>query len=208
MRSFIKKKDSQQSEEYDLNDIDHETKQLRPPIEPGTKNGVSREYCFNPKNHGSQNESKTRRWYSRKQKVDASITEMETFTPLNNTRDEKFHSNAGEPSELKRICRISKKTELLLGRIMLISTIVSLVAVTNFGSLSIYVPSIIQKHQAGHTEPLIRKGEFNGSQENEEISTIQDNVLRVNTTNSSTEKIANSTSAKVCIDLSVELANN
>ena len=140
--------------------------------------------------------------------MDVSITEMETFTPLNDTRDEQSHTNAGEPCGLKRFCRISKKTELFLGRIMLISTIVSLVAITNFGSLSIYVPSIIQKHRPGHTNPLSRKRVFNDSKENETTSSLQDNVLRLDATNPSIEKTANLTSAKVSIDLFVELRNN
>ena len=205
MRSFIQKKSSQQIEEYDLNDIDPETKQLRPPKETGTKNGASRDYCFNPKHHGSRNGSENRRWYSRKQKIDASVTEMETFTPLNNTREEHFHSNACEPCGSKRICNISKKTELIFGRIMLISTIISLVAITNFGSLSIYVPSIIQKHHPRITKPLSRKRVFNGSQENEVISSLQDDVIRLNATNPSTKKITNSTIPKVCIVLFVDL---
>ena len=208
MRSLIKKKDSQQSEEYDLNDIDHETKQLRPSTETGPKNGISRNYCFNQKNHSSRNESKMSCWYFRKQKMDASTMEMETFTTLNNTKDDDFYSNAGEPCGLKRMCRISKKTELHLGRFMLIFTIISLVGMTNLGSLSIYVPSIIQKHHSGHTEALSRKRILNDSQENEVTSSVQDNLLRLNETNPSEEKINDSRGLKVSITLIVELTSN
>ena len=205
MRKFIQKPSSQQIEEFELNNIDHADKKLRPPIDQDPKNGKPcwknwekrRNHCLLQKNQSSRNGSKKRRWYSRKQKIDTNIIEMETTTPLNDTRDDDLNSEDGKPFGFKRMCRVSKKTELLLGRIMLIATIISLVAVTNFGSLSIYIPSVIPNNHTGNIKALDTNTLINDSQVYEEVSIQQDNLPKLDAANQNTEKITNSRTTKV-----------
>ena len=205
MRKFIQKPSSQQIEEFELNDIDHADKKLRPPIDQDPKNGKPcwkkwekcRNHCLLQKNQSSRNGSKKRRWYSRKQKIDTNTIEMETTTPLNDTRDDDLNSEDGKPFGFKRMCRVSKKTELLLGRIMLISTIISLVTVTNFGSLLIYIPSVIPKNHTGNIKTLSTNTLINDSQAYEEVSIQRDNLPKLDATNQNTEKITNSRTTKV-----------
>ena len=199
MRKFLQKNHSIQTEEFNLHDIDHETKKHRPPVDEGHKNGISRNHCSIPKSRNSRNEPKNRRWYSRKQKIDTNGMETATCTPLNNTRDEHIYSDDHRSYGLKRMCRVSKKTELVLGRITLISTIIALVTVTNFGSLSIYIPSVIPKNHTGHIKALARNTLTNDSQANEGVSIQLDDVPKLDATNPYTEKIINLKTPKVSI---------
>lgn len=199
MRSFIQKHSSQQIEEFNLNDMDNATKKLRPPIGQGPKNGLSPNHYFIPKNQSSRNGSKKRRWYSRKQKINTNNIEMETTAPLNNTIDDDLYSDDGKSFSFKRMCHVSKKTELLLGRFTLISTIILLVAVTNFGSLSIYVPSVTPKNNTGNIKALARNTLTNDAQANEGVSFPLDNIPKLDATNPNREKMTNSRTLKVLI---------
>ena len=197
MRKFLQKNHSIQTEEFNLHDIDHETKKHRPPVDEGHKNGISRNHCSIPKSRNSRNEPKNRRWYSRKQKIDTNGMETATCTPLNNTRDEHIYSDDHRSYGLKRMCRVSKKTELVLGRITLISTIITLVTVTNFGSLLIYIPSVIPTNHTGNIKALGTNTLINDSQVYEEVSIQQDNLPKLDAANQNTEKITNSRTTKV-----------
>ena len=197
MRSFIQKHSSQQIEEFNLNDMDNATKKLRPPIDQGPKNGLSPNHYFIPKNKNSRNVSKKRRWYSRKQKINTNNIEMETTAPLNNARDDDLYSDDAKSFSFKRMCHVSKKTELLLGRFTLISTIILLVIVTNFGSLSIYIPSVHPKNHTGNIKALARNTLINDSQANEGVSIQQDYLPKLDAANPITEKMTNYRSLKV-----------
>ena len=197
MRSFIQKHSSQQIEEFNLNDMDNATKKLRPPIDQGPKNGLSPNHYFIPKNQSSRNGSKKRRWYSRKQKINTNNIEMETTAPLNNARDDDLYSDDAKSFSFKRMCHVSKKTELLLGRFTLISTIILLVIVTNFGSLSIYIPSVHPKNHTGNIKALARNTLINDSQANEGVSIQQDYLPKLDAANPITEKMTNYRSLKV-----------
>ena len=206
MRNFLQKQSSQQTEEFNLSDIDPTAKKLRPPIDQGPKNEISPNHYLIPKDQSSRNGSQKRRWYPRKQKIDTNIIEMETTTPLNNTRGDDLYSDDGKPFGFKRMCRVSKKTELLLGRFTLISTIILLVTVTNFGSLSIYIPSVTPKNHTGHIKALPRNTLINDSHANELPFMVllrapiqQDNLPKLDAANQNTEKITNSRTTKVSI---------
>ena len=177
--------------------MDNATKKLRPPIDQGPKNGLSPNHYFIPKNKNSRNVSKKRRWYSRKQKINTNNIEMETTAPLNNARDDDLYSDDAKSFSFKRMCHVSKKTELLLGRFTLISTIILLVIVTNFGSLSIYIPSVHPKNHTGNIKALARNTLINDSQANEGVSIQQDYLPKLDAANPITEKMTNYRSLKV-----------
>ena len=201
MPKFNRKRESQEKEEFDLNVICVEKNQDRNHIEKDPGKNVCRKYWFVPTEKSSSTESNKRRSYSQQQKIDTSTKDLHISEKNDDTKNEYPNSDDRISFGSQRICRISKKTWLLVQRITLITAVSSLVLVANIGTIVIYLKDVIRISHPGLAEFLGLTKSINSSRQNSSVAVLFDSVPDIDATNIRNDIIIDSKSSKVNLEI-------
>ena len=201
MPKFQRKRESQEKEEFDLNVICVETNQDRNQIEKGPGKDVCRKYWFIPIEKSSPSESSKRLSYSQKQQIDTSTKELHSSEKIDDAKNEYPYSDDRISFGSQRICRISKKTWLLVQRITLITAVSSLVLLTNIGTIFIYLKDVIRTSYPGLADFLALTKSINISRQNSSMAVPFDSVPEIHATNLRNNDIIDSKRSKVNLEI-------
>ena len=201
MPKFTRKSESQEKEEFDLNVIYEDKNQDRNQIEKDPGNEVCRKYWFVPIEKSSPSKSSKRRSYTQQQQIDTSAKELHSSEKNDDTKNEYPCSDDRISFGSPRICRISKKTWLLVQRITLITAVSSLVLVANIGTIIIYLKDVIRISFPRLAEFLTLTKSINSSRQNSSVAVLSDSVPDINATNTRNSMMIDSKNSKVNIEI-------
>ena len=198
MPKFNRKRESQEKEEFDLNVICVEKNQDRNQIEKDPGKNVCRKYWFVPTEKSYPTESNKRRSYSQQQQIDTSTKELHSSEKNDNTKNEYPYSDDRISFGSQRICRISKKTWLLVQRITLITAVSSLVLVANIGTIFIHLKDVIRRSYPGLAELLALTKSINSSRQHSSLAVLVPDIDAANIRN---DIMIDSKSSKVNLEI-------
>ena len=200
MPKFNRKRESQEKEEFDLNVISDEKNQDRSRIEKDPGKEVCRKYWFIPIEKSPPSKSSKRRSYSQQQ-IDTSTKELHSSEKNDDTKNEYPCSDDRISFGSPRICRISKKTWLLVQRITLITAVSSLVLIANIGTILIYLKDVIRISYPRLAEFLALTKSINSSRQNSSVAVLSDSVPDIDATNIRNNMTIDPKSSKVNLEI-------
>lgn len=201
MPKLHRKRESQEKEEFDLNVICGETNQDRNQIEKDPRKDARRKYWSFHVEKSPLSGSSKRLSYCQKQQDDTSTKELHNSEKNDDTKNEYPYSDDRLSFGPQRICRISKKTWLLVQRISLITAVSSLVLVANIGTILIYLKDVIRISYPELAEFLTWTKAINSSRKNSSPAVLSDSVPDIDATNIKNDTMIDSKSSKVNLEI-------